>query len=596
MSNTPNLQLGNLDFNSIKNSIIDHLRTQDQLKDYDYESSAAQVLLDILAYNTLYYAFYSNMIASEMFLDTAQREESIISLVKPLGYVVPGKTSAQARVKVRGWESNSTIPSYTKFRGNNSVGTEYSFYTVQDYGTDDDGESQITIVEGRSLSKQIPVLVDPKTQKAFLSGLDIDISTLTVEVYDPNPVGGIEDGPDIGWQVWGRAGNIESDLNDKSKVYWMERSELGFFIVFGGNLTSTIGQGISPNDKVRVTYLKSNGERANSVGDFSTSGAAVDTTSLSSGGTDKPDIEAIRFFAPKWFASQDRAVTVEDCRALLAKEGFVSGGQDPYSQFNVWGGEEMSPPRYGRVFVTLSTTAEQEPQKATVARQLLERKTCVSIIPEFVDMEEFILKVSGNAFFEPLDTQLSSEDLRGLLLREMNNIYQPRFNQKYSLSTFVQQTNSLDSAMRASEADLSFVVRTEMKVNSDSTVQNKYFGNRIRPGSITSDEFEVVDELETDAPDRLVRLRNRGDVDGRSGKQKIEAYYTAGGLVGIVGDVGWMIPETGEVHIDSGLVNDSFFIEVEPSVDSGSPSFRATEQKFSRTDFQDVQIRRVGID
>jgi len=596
MSNTPNLQLGNLDFNSIKNSIIDHLRTQDQLKDYDYESSAAQVLLDILAYNTLYYAFYSNMIASEMFLDTAQREESIISLVKPLGYVVPGKTSAQARVKVRGWESNSTIPSYTKFRGNNSVGTEYSFYTVQDYGTDDDGESQITIVEGRSLSKQIPVLVDPKTQKAFLSGLDIDISTLTVEVYDPNPVGGIEDGPDIGWQVWGRAGNIESDLNDKSKVYWMERSELGFFIVFGGNLTSTIGQGISPNDKVRVTYLKSNGERANSVGDFSTSGAAVDTTSLSSGGTDKPDIEAIRFFAPKWFASQDRAVTVEDCRALLAKEGFVSGGQDPYSQFNVWGGEEMSPPRYGRVFVTLSTTAEQEPQKATVARQLLERKTCVSIIPEFVDMEEFILKVSGNAFFEPLDTQLSSEDLRGLLLREMNNIYQPRFNQKYSLSTFVQQTNSLDGAMRASEADLSFVIRTEMKVNSDSTVQNKYFGNKIRPGSITSDEFEVVDELETNAPDRLVRLRNRGDVDGRTGKQKIEAYYTDGGLIGIVGDVGWIIPETGEVHIDSGLVNDSFFIEVEPSVDSGSPSFRATEQKFSRTDFQDVQIRRVGID
>ena len=100
MSNV-NIQLGSLDFESIKSNIIDHLKTQNDIKDYEYTGSAAQVLLDMLAYNTLYYGYYANMTASEMFLDTAQKEESIISLVKPLGYVVPGKTSSKGLAFVK---------------------------------------------------------------------------------------------------------------------------------------------------------------------------------------------------------------------------------------------------------------------------------------------------------------------------------------------------------------------------------------------------------------------------------------------------------------------------------------------------------------
>ena len=111
------IQLGNLDFDSIKQSIIDYLKTQDTLKDYDYEGSVAQVLLDILAYNTMYYGYYANMTANEIFMDTAQKESSLISLVKPLGYVVPGKTSARSTVKVRGANSNEGVPKYTKFSG-----------------------------------------------------------------------------------------------------------------------------------------------------------------------------------------------------------------------------------------------------------------------------------------------------------------------------------------------------------------------------------------------------------------------------------------------------------------------------------------------
>ena len=598
MSKKLDIQLGSLDFESIKQSIINHLKEQDTLKDYDYSGSAAQVLLDILAYNTLYYGYYANMIASEMFLDTAQREESLISLVKPLGYVVPGKTSSRARVKVRGYGSgNPVIPSYTRFTGRNEAGTSYNFYTTENYATDSDGEAVITIVEGNTLNRQIPVLVDTTTQKAFLSGLDIDISTLTVEVYNSTPVG--EEGDVQGWEVWSRAGNIESNLDSKSKVYWLERSELGFFLVFGGNLSDIIADEISPQDRVRVSYLKSSGELGNDVSNFriNGSGAAVDTISLSTGGTDKPDLEAIRFFAPKWFASQDRAVTVEDCRALLAKEGFVSGEQDPYSRFNVWGGESMDPPRYGRVFVSLNTTAEQDPVQATVARQLLERKTCVSIIPEFVDVEDFVLKIAGDVHFNP--REITREQFRSNILGTIDELYgEKRFEKEYSLAQMVNEMNqSVGSGGRISVSNLNLEVQTTMNVSAN-TVQNKYFGNKMKPGTLrTVNPTPASTDLAAriDAPDGLLSLRTSGSVNPATGRQNLELYYIDNGFISVVEtNAGYWTPDTPqcEVRIKQGLLSENFDVVATVDDTDGSPLFNAKNNQFSNcgTDFTVRQI------
>ena len=591
MANKLDVQLGSLDFDDIKQSIINHLNTQDTLKDYDYSGSAAQALLDILAYNTLYYGYYSNMIASEMFLDTAQREESIISLVKPLGYVVPGKTSSSARVKVRGYGSgNPVIPSYTRFVGNNSEGTSYTFYTTGAYTTDDDGESVVTITEAKSLSKELPLLVDQITQKGFLSGIDIDISTLTVEVYNSSYID--ENNLDlgvVGWVPWGRAGNIEDNLDSKSQVYWLERTELGFFVVFGGNLSNIVGQELSVNDRVRVTYLKSNGEVGNDIGNFRIgdgSGAAVDTITLSSGGTDKPDLEAIRFFAPKWFASQDRAVTVEDCRALLAKEGFVSGDQDPYSQFNVWGGEDANPPRYGRVFVTLNTLPEDEPVRATVARQLLERKTCVSIIPEFIALEEFTLKVIGDVYFDP--RTITRDDYRNLVFSRMDSLYgTSRFERSYSLSQIVNEINSVSEGSRTDVVNLRLEVQTPMTVSGGS-VKIKYYGNHMKPNTLrttepTSAHPDLVSEI--DAPDGLISIRTSGGVLA-NGKQILEAYYSDNGFVSVVNsNVGYWTPNASqcEVRIKPKIFADGTFnISAEPKDDEGSQQYSASTNQYSK--------------
>ena len=135
----PQLNIGNLDFDDIKQSLKSYLSTQDTFKDYDFEGSALSTLLDVLSYNTMYYAFYSNMIANEMFLDTAQKLSSVISLAKPLGYVVPGARSATARFQVVAGGELIPISKYSLFVGKDETGRSFNFYTIEDHTTDNSG-------------------------------------------------------------------------------------------------------------------------------------------------------------------------------------------------------------------------------------------------------------------------------------------------------------------------------------------------------------------------------------------------------------------------------------------------------------------------
>lgn len=431
-----NIQLGSLEFNDIKGSIISYLQEQDVLKDYDYAGSAIQTLVDILAYNTLYYGHYANMVANEMFLDTAQREESLISLVKPLGYVVPGRTSARAVMFLRGARNpndsySDFLPRYTRFVGRNNQGVSYNFYTLEPISLVSDqldaGEAIFNIVEGKSLVKETPIIVDQVTQKSFISGTDVDISTIRVEVLNET----------LGeWEEWERQSNTASGLDETSKVYWLERTELGFFIVFGGNLgaitADLIGKSISQNDQVRVSYLKSSGSDGNGVGSFAIQDWTADsnqTLTLGENGSDSPNLEAIRFFAPKWFAAQDRAVTVNDAQALLSQQGFGMDVDDPSASFNVWGGEQMIPPMYGRMFVSVNTLGASTGETAQIrntALNALKDKTCVGILPEFIPPAYIDITVSGIARYYAEYTGLSPNQLQG----EINNLFIREYDQR----------------------------------------------------------------------------------------------------------------------------------------------------------------------
>ena len=588
--------LGNLNFDAIKSSIKEHLKQQDTFLDYDFEGSALNTILDVLAYNTMYYAYYANMTASEMFLDTAQRDESIISLVKPLGYVVPGKTSSRGRGKIRAGGAYAEVPRYTRIIGNNNSGLQYNFYTTEAYSLDLDGEALVSFSEGKSLNREQPLSVDSTTQKGFISGLDTDISTITIEVWNPNPTDGIAK-----WEEWSRASSTESNLSQDSRVYWLERSELGFFVVFGSNFGSSsvgqLGKQISDETPVRISYLTSSGESANGVGNWSISAsgqlgnAAVDVISNSSGGTDTPDIEMIRFFAPKWFAGQDRAVTVDDCRALLAKNGFVGGSQDPYAQFNVWGGETMTPPRYGRVFVSLAETAESDPVAASRAIEILEKKTCVTILPEFVNPETYQYRVSAQIPFEPLRTELTRERLESLIQQELYKKYPTRFEQNINSYEIAECINSVESkSLNASFSDIHITMSSTTRVSVSGIVSSTSFKNRCKPNSLFSSEFEPHPSLNIE--NNLIHLYILEDeVVASDGSQKIRARYYNGTLQVNLGSYGKFYPATGAIEFaNRALANEPFRITVDPESDNQTLDIK--ENMVSNYTF-DISLVRV---
>jgi hypothetical protein len=593
MSQTPNIQLGSLEYTDIKNSIIEHLKSQDTLKDYDYSGSVAQVLLDILAYNTLYYGFYANMIASEMFLDTAQKEESIISLVKPLGYVVPGRNSARARVKIRHGGADGEIPRYTKFIGYNSSGIAYSFYTIEKYALDSDGENIIDILEGNSLIKEEPLSVDEHTQKGFLYGTDIDITTIRLDVKN-------SDGE---WEEWTIVNNIQAGLDSFSKVFWLERTELGFFIVFGSNFDSSynqIGQSLTPNQEVRVSYLKSSGTSGNNIGSFEIQNfsgvSTTTTTNLSAGGSSKPDLEAIRFFAPKWFASQGRAVTIEDCRGILAESGIVGSAEDAYSEFIVWGGEEEYPPRYGRLFVSLKESNIVDPVSAHNAIKLLEEKTCVTIIPEFMNVESYKLIVSGTLLYEPMNTQYSSTQLLNYSIDKIKENYPSRFKlENVDSSTMTTLINSVDTAIVTNSDDISLKLMKVVNVNSDGSINSQSFNNKCKESSLESDWFKPSDTLKTlyNIPNNTDIKINCIDLVNKDGWQKINAYFNSGGVTNSWTTGKWN-PDSGEVTFYQPISADNEIYLYVGSGHSGSDKFDIKYNMYASGIIFDLSIEPRG--
>ena len=588
-----NIQLGSLEFDEIKASIISYLQEQDILKDYDYAGSAIQTLVEVLAYNTLYYGHYANMVANEMFLDTAQREESLISLVKPLGYVVPGRSSAKATIFIRGARNEDAgysdfLPRYTRFVGRNNQGVSYNFYNIEPISliadSADAGEAIFTIVEGKSLVKENPIIVDSITQKSFISGTDVDISTIRVEVLNDETAE---------WEAWEKQSNTATGLDDTSKVYWLERTELGFFVVFGGNLgaitSDLVGKSISQNDQVRVSYIKSSGSDGNGVGAFSIQDWTADsnqTLSLGQNGSNSPNLEAIRFFAPKWFAAQDRAVTVSDARAVLSQQGFGMDVSDPYVSFNVWGGEQMDPPMYGRMFVSVNTEGSNNTETAQLRNQALttlREKTCIGILPEFIGPTYIDLVVRGDAYFDPANTSLTSVQLQSRVNSLFINEYgQKRYESSTNSTEVSQQINKLnddigENTFNTQSGDFQIDAIMNITFGNTPTKRQFFFRNAMEPGTLSTAENSVsqygdyiqgkLNADNVDASSVIVRLRDTSD-------GSVQAYYLLGSTEINLGTVG-------SFHASSGVLelrDDLFLGDFRVSARAANRTFRGRQE------------------
>jgi hypothetical protein len=354
------IQLGNLNFDDIKNSIKSYMEDQSEL-DFNFDGSIASTMLEMLAYNTMYYAFYSNMLINESYLSSAQRVESVISLVKPFGYTVSHKASASVELEGTSTAPITLIPYYSAFQGTID-GVKYTFYytgdTTEEFVASDDSIAihsgntvNWTIYQGKSVSIKTPIEVDYTKQTAILSNKSIDIRTLRVYV---------EEAGRSQFTQYDRVKNASSNIDSSSRVYYLEATNNGYKIFFGGNSStdgSQIGRGVGNNEKVFVSYVNTSGKAANNSTNFTSTISNLtitNSTSAASGGYNSPDIDLIKFLAPREFASSGNIVSVSDYENAIQALNLINVNiSNIKNNISVYGSTDSAERIPGTVFYSL---------------------------------------------------------------------------------------------------------------------------------------------------------------------------------------------------------------------------------------------------
>lgn len=473
MANT-NINLVNLDFTTLKDSLKDYLKAQPIFKDYDFEGSNINVLLDILSYNTYLNSFYLNMIGNEMFLDSAQLRESVISRAKELNYTPRSFKSARANVQIT-VAGNSSVAAITMPKGTtftSKVGSNtYTFSTDSSIVITGSGNNfiseEITIYEGQYVTDTFNVNYSNPTQRYILSNPTIDTDSLTVLVLENN-------GSDV--LTYLRATSL-FDKQSNSQVYFLQGAENERYeILFGDGV---IGRKPSDNAVVVCEYRATKGELPNGATTFKADGSiggfsnvSVATLTSAQQGSISESIESIKFNAPRYFTSQERAITAEDYENLL-KIYFPE-----INAVSVFGGEEIDPPQFGKVFIAVDLkNVDGVPDiRKEQYYKFIKPRSSLSIDPVFIDPDFMYLDVETTVRFNINLTALSIDSIKNAVLttiRNFNTTYIDDFNVDFRYSNFVTAIDSTDRSIISNDTVVRAIrtLRPTLGLESDYTLE-----------------------------------------------------------------------------------------------------------------------------
>lgn len=400
-----------LDFDQTKQSLKSYLSTQDTLRDYNFDGSVLNTILDVMAYNTHYQAFYSNMIANEMFLDSALMRPSVVSHAKTLGYVTGSKRASTATLTITAASpSPDLVLNYaSEFIGTDAAKVPYRFVLLDTVYSNSAGVFENVEVKEGTL-RRITYVYDPvkKNLNTLLLPNDkIDTSTIRVRVQSS-----VVDQTGL-TDIWTEAESY-IDLTPTSKVYFLQEKEAGMYeLYFGDNFL-----GIQPTagNVVIIDYLETNGELANGITNFEAVVGGLNTPVVitqSSGGAAEESVAKIKFLAPKYYQSGGRAVTEEDYRVAVMREYPNTGS------LLVYGGETTIPPQYGKVFIALkpkSGDALTISEKDSLVRKLRTKSSIVSIIPEVVDADFIDIIIDTIITYDPNSLAFSIGTLKAIIV------------------------------------------------------------------------------------------------------------------------------------------------------------------------------------
>jgi len=477
------LILSSLDFDSLKENFKTFLSTQSVFKDYNFEGSNINVLLDVMAYNSYLNSFYLNMVASEMFLDSAQKYESVISHAKELNYLPSSARSAEADIsftlETTGIADQIVLPKETKFSGTNSNGT-FTFTTAQrtSYVSSNStyAVANLVIYEGTYYQDSYVVDYNIENQRFLLSNKNLDIRSLSVIVIENNGSTNTE---------FTRVENLYG-LNQASEVYFLQGAENSLYeIVFGDGL---FGRKPLNASTIVVNYRVSSGTDALGVDNFAlitdlgdynqgiASPSPITVNVSSASGANQEGIESIRFAAPRYFATQQRAVATDDYRSLILTK---FGGQ--IDDVNVYGGELLEPKLYGRVVLALKQsggTVVPNFLKAEITNYLLNYIALPNRIL-LTDPDFFYTRISSTVQYDVNTTTLLNRDIVNAVRTAINDYAAAnigKFGADLRYSKIVTNIDDADPSITSNDTHISLIKRLAPKPYTD-TSYNIEFNN-----------------------------------------------------------------------------------------------------------------------
>ena len=486
-----------LDFNGIKTNLKNFLRGQRQFKDYDFEGSNLSILIDLLAYNTYYNSIYNNLAVNEVFIDSASKRNSVVSIAKQLGYTPRSTRAAHGLVKVTIADIANTggneivLPRFTRFTGVVND-TTYYFITRDEHIALRDSAglfifNNLEIYEGTGLTEKFIVEAN---SRFVINNNFCDTSTLRVYVNDS-----VLTGDPV---IYTHSDNITT-VGPDSTVYFLKEIDDGLYeIIFGDG---TIGKRPAVGSLITVEYVISSGGAANNcrtfnITSFSTSNerrVTIETLEASRGGADAESIESIRSNALRANVTQNRAVSEGDF------ENIIISNFDNALSVSIWGGEDNIPKVYGRVFICIRPKRAQfltNDEKIYLVNEILRPKSVITVYPEIVDPEYLNIAVNCTFYYNPALTTRTSTAIASLVKKtilDYNTSDLQRFNAALRHS-------KLSRLIDASEKSIShnvttITLRKSIEPRYESSAQytvylgNPIYSSGVAEGSFTSSGF-----------------------------------------------------------------------------------------------------------
>jgi hypothetical protein len=571
------INVSSLDFVDIRQSIKDQLKSNSNFTDYNFEGSTLSFLIDVLAYNTYISSYNANMISNEIFIDSATIRENVVALARNIGYIPRPKKSAKAiisftidttnfpkRPQIITLKKGPVVTSSATF-GNQS----YVFSITEDITVPVINNiaafDNVNIYEGTFIQENILVDANNKNQRFILSNPGIDYTTLSVLVKDDAFTGSS--------LKYSRSDALNF-IDGSSKVYFIQEVEdERYELIFGDGI---FGKKLVSNNVIEVNYITSNGDEGNGIGQFTFSGTLVDndnvsisrdisaifTNQPSSGGLQIESIKSIKNYAPRTYASQNRAVTSNDYESIVK---LIYPEAESITSF---GGEELDPPRFGRVFIAIKPTNGlyiSSNTKQNIKREL-KKYSVAGIVPEIMDVRLLYITFESRVFYNSNLTD-SPNDIKTKITNNITELAKsPEINQygsRFKYSKFLSLIDNSDKSIVSNDTNIQ-IRRILQPIINKLTEYEICYGNKFliadKSGfNIRSSGFKVSGISET------VYLTDIPNSDGITGS--ISLFTFENSKVNIVRS------NIGKIDYDKGEINLSAINIVSTTIQSSTDLF-----------------------